>query len=147
MYNLNCFQRPKDYNTHNAQGVAQPAGCLVGETSKGTNTAQRGSKVGHLVALGITGCSRGCISTKEGSGRDAVQVVVLRRISGSVEKSKDRPLTTYGLLNDFFNFWEGYGSDFSSPSLLNQAICKVQYGYLIIHIKLLRRNSFTLNII
>lgn len=75
-------------NAHHAQSVAKPAGLLVRKTSKGTNAAERGREVGHLVALSITSGSRGSVSTKEGSSWDAIQVVVLRRISRSVERGK-----------------------------------------------------------
>lgn len=78
---------------HYAEGVAQPAGGLVGETTEGAHAAQGGSEVGHLVALRVTAGGRGSVASKEDSCWDAIQVGVLWGVSGPGGR-RDRPVET-----------------------------------------------------
>lgn len=74
--------------SYHSKGVAKPAGGLVGEATKGTNTAQGGSQVGHLVTLRVATGSCGSIASKEDCCWDAIQVGVLWGVSGPVQGNK-----------------------------------------------------------
>ena len=73
-----------DPDAHHSEGVTKSAGLLVGQATKGTNTAQGGCQVGHLVTLRVPAGSSGSIASKEDSSWEAVQVGVLWGVSGPV---------------------------------------------------------------